>query len=477
MHEVPRTDANTGSGSGQPPEGVGAVPTSSAPPVSEQGGAHLSADVAANPLASTLVQAPPVLPGRAYPTAPVEKAGAGAGGGGIPPGPGHRGPSTSGSLRPPVASGAGGKRGGFGRGLWLALGAVAILGLVGIAGMVYLVRSMDSGGSHGLGFHAASKHSDLREVVIEPASTRDKIAVIDMQGVISSDPVDYEGNSIINFIDDQLERAGEDEHVRAVLLKIDSPGGEVLASDEIYKLLAEFQEKHDKPVVASMGTVAASGGYYVAAPCRWIVANELTITGSIGVIMQSYNWRGLMDKVGVRPQVFKSGAFKDMLSPNKAESEISSDERRMVQDLVNETFEKFKSVIEEGRGLAHAHNEDNDGEEVDQGRPLAPNWKDFADGRLLSGKEAWKLGFVDELGDFTAAVERAEKLAGIEDSKLIQYMRPASFGSLFRMFGKSENARIQLDLGIAMPQMRAGLYFLAPHLIQSAAGTGALGRR
>src|SRR4029079_10112350 len=101
--------------------------------------------------------------------------------------------------------------------------------------------------------------------------------------------------------------------VKAVILKIDSPGGEVMASDDISRALVQFQEKHKKPVIASSRVLAASGGYYVAAPCRWIVANELTITGSIGVILSSLNYRGLMDKVGIEPVVFKSGKFKDML--------------------------------------------------------------------------------------------------------------------------------------------------------------------
>jgi protease-4 len=372
-------------------------------------------------------------------------------------------------------AGGGGRSGASSRGggsglLWWALGLLLVVGLLAVGGMIYLVVRMGEMAGGGFSRSSASsvRSTDLHEVVLEQAPTRDKIAVVEVQGVISSYAWDYRGNNLVTFVEDQLEMAGADDHVKAVLLKIDSPGGEVLASDEIYKLLAEFQEEHDKPVVAAMGTVAASGGYYVAAPCRWIVANELTITGSIGVIMQSYNWRALMDKVGVRPQVFKSGVFKDMMSPDKAESEITSEERRMVQDLVNETFERFKSVIEEGRGLAHARNEDNSGESTDRGRALAANWTDYADGRLLSGKEAWRLGFVDELGDFAAAAERTRKLAGIEDAKLIQYLRPPTFGSLFRLLGQGPDTKtkVEVDLGLPMPKLRAGLYFLAPHLVQ-----------
>lgn len=348
---------------------------------------------------------------------------------------------------------------------WVALGVV-LLGMLGLIGVVGWLGTVETPALAGFASVGGRGHH-LHEVVLEPAPGKDKIAVIEIQGVISGDPVDYDGTTLVTHVKDQLERAGEDDRVKALVLKIDSPGGEVLASDEIYKLVADFQAEHDKPVVAAMGTVAASGGYYVAAPCRWIVANELTITGSIGVIMHSYNWRGLMDKVGVRPQVFKSGELKDMLSPDKKDEEITSEERRIVQDLVNETFDRFKSVVEEGRGLALAQNEDNGGDETDRGRKLSGNWQDYADGRLLSGQEAWKLGFVDELGDFATAFQRARKLAGVEEAKLIQYFRPRSFGSLFRLLGQSPaGKRVQIDLGLPLPKVRTGLHYLAPSLVR-----------
>lgn len=348
--------------------------------------------------------------------------------------------------------------------LWAIL-ILAGLGAVGFFGLVWLANRFD-----GTEFTSSSSRSrqrdDLHEIVLETSSAREKIAVIDLQGVISGEMLDYEGTTLVSHIEDQLERAADDRNVKAILLKIDSPGGEVLASDEIYKLLTEFQAEHDKPVVASMGTVAASGGYYVAAPCRWIVANELTITGSIGVIMHSYNYRVLMDKVGVRPEVFKSGELKDMLSPDKRDEDITAEERRIVQNLVNETFERFKSVVAEGRALAEAQNEDNEGEEADHGRALAKNWQEFADGRLLSGRDAWKLGMVDELGDFGDAVGRTLKIAGIEDAKLVQYRRPPSFGSLFRLLGQSPETKVKIDLGLPAFKLRTGLYFLAPNLIR-----------
>ena len=135
---------------------------------------------------------------------------------------------------------------------------------------------------------------------------------------------------MVDYVKAQLRLAGEDHRVQAVILKVDSPGGEVMASDDLNRAITEFQDDYDKPVIASMGGVAASGGYYAAVACRWVVANELTITGSIGVILQSYNYRGLMDKVGVSPLVFKSGRFKDMLSGDKREEDILPEEKRIL---------------------------------------------------------------------------------------------------------------------------------------------------
>src|SRR5205085_7416090 len=150
----------------------------------------------------------------------------------------------------------------------------------------------------------------------------------------------------------------------------------------IYNIVQRFQDKTGKPVIAAMGSLAASGGYYVSAPCQWIVANDMTITGSIGVIMHGYNFRGLMDKVGVRPEVFKSGKFKDMLSPDKREEDISQEEREMIQSMVNETFDKFKTIVAEGRGASAKKNSGGS----DKGHALVENWAQYADGRILSGK-------------------------------------------------------------------------------------------
>jgi len=295
----------------------------------------------------------------------------------------------------------------------------------------------------------------LDEVLLQDNGVRNKIAVITVDGIITSHTSDQAGNSMVDVIQAQLDRAADDARVKAVILKVDSPGGEVMASDEINKAIVNFQKDSGKPVVCSMGSLAASGGYYISAPCRWIVANDLTITGSIGVIMHGWNYRGLMDKVGVAPMTFKSGKFKDMLSGERATNEIPVEERAMVQGLIDETFQKFKGVVRDGRTQAHAINKK-------EGRMLAVDWENFADGRVVSGTQALSLGLVDELGDFSNAIDRTEKIAGIRDANLIEYRERYDISNLLSMFGQSGAAKdIKLDLGLDAPKLRPGcMYFL-----------------
>jgi len=301
----------------------------------------------------------------------------------------------------------------------------------------------------------------LDEVVREDNDSANKVALVEINGIITDGPLDQGGYNMVDVLKAQLKRAEEDAHVKAVLLKVDSPGGEVLASDEIYREIASFQKKSNKPVVASMGGLAASGGYYVSSPCRWIVANDLTITGSIGVIMNTWNYRGLMDKVGLLPQTFKSGKYKDMLSGSKEPDQITQEEKDMVQALIDETFAKFKKVVREGRQQARENNRKN--RDQDTGRALSDDWQNYADGRVLSGTEAYRLGFVDQLGTFEDAVERTRKLAGITSANLIEYQLRYDLSDLFRLFGKSDAKAVKVDLGLEAPKLHAGqLYFLSP---------------
>jgi protease-4 len=338
-----------------------------------------------------------------------------------------------------------------------------------LAGSVVL--NLAFGIKHVMGFKPRSlvaKHhgsESLEEVVVEDNGGGDKIAVLTIDGVIGGGQVEGLDRSLVEFIKDQLDRASEDDEVKAVILKVDSPGGEVLASDEIYRALRDFQMPHGsgKPIIVSMGSLAASGGYYVSSACRWIVANELTITGSIGVIFHNYNYRGLMDKVGVRPDITKSGKLKDMLSGEKHLDEELPEEKAILQEMIDESFKRFQNVVEEGRTWAAKENKD---QKVTGGKELAKNWKDFADGRILSGNKALGLGLVDEIGNFDDALDRAKTLVGLDGSKvnLVAYQPVFHFPSFLRFLGKSDAHAVKVDLGLnPMQRLPEGrLYFMSP---------------
>jgi protease-4 len=214
-------------------------------------------------------------------------------------------------------------------------------------------------------------------------SRGDRIAVIRIEGLIldAKDTVA------------ELKRFGESSSVKAIVLRIDSPGGGVVPSQEIHDAVQRVRSKQHKTVVASMGTVAASGGYYIATAADRIVANPGTLTGSIGVIMELVNLEGLLQKVGVESVVVKSGHYKDIGSPFR---KMSPDERRLLQALMDDIHNQFIEAVAKGRSL-----------EVAVVRTLA-------DGRILTGRQARDARLVDELGDLEDAVRLAADLAGIE---------------------------------------------------------------
>lgn len=190
----------------------------------------------------------------------------------------------------------------------------------------------------------------------------------------------------------QLREAEKDDNVEAVVLRINSPGGAAAASREIRDQVVKLG-KSGKKVVASMGDVAASGGYMVACAADKILANPSTTTGSIGVIMQLQNTEELYDKLGIRTITIKSGPHKDMGSPDRP---LTEEEREILQSMIDDMYDQFVSVVAEGRNMTK--------EEVRQ----------VADGRVFTGRQALELGLVDQLGDFYDAVEVAKEMAGID---------------------------------------------------------------
>ena len=335
-----------------------------------------------------------------------------------------------------------------GRGwMWISL---CLLGCLLLGGFLVVLMVI---GSVGMSTSTNGGYS-YDEVIFRNNKSDNEIAVIDLSGLIASFSVDASGNNMVESLRRQFKWANNDDDVKAILFRINSPGGEVLASDKIADIVRESK----KPVISVMGALAASGGYYVAAPSDWIVAHELTITGSIGVIMSGYSIRNLMDKVGVQPIVFKSGKHKDMLSLGKREEDITPEERKIVQDMIDETFERFKKIVQEGR--------DMDNRDTEDGESLEEDWESFADGRILSGNMALAQGFVDELGDLDTGYERVLSLVGISDANLTQYRQPLNLANLFSLFGKSNTKEIKIDLGVDIPKLKAGrLYFLSPLLL------------
>ena len=210
-------------------------------------------------------------------------------------------------------------------------------------------------------------------------SLNDKIGVVCVEGIIADSQV----------ITEQLDDFGKDDSIVAIVLRVDSPGGGVAASQEIYDAVIELKKK--KKVVVSMGSVAASGGLLVACAADKIVANPGTITGSISAIMQFANVEELMKKIGLKSSVVKSGQYKDIGSPLR---DMTPEEKVIIQELVDDIFNQFVDVIVKERKLPRE-------------KVVA-----IADGRVFSGRKAKELGLVDDLGDMASAARLASKLAG-----------------------------------------------------------------
>jgi protease-4 len=272
----------------------------------------------------------------------------------------------------------------------------------------------------------------------------DKIAVIRVQGLISSEIDGEVGvDGMVGDIRKQFELAERDEAVKAIILRVDSPGGEILAADEIYRTVRKMRGQ--KPVICSMGSLAASGGYYVALGSKWIIADELTITGSIGVIIETLNYKGLMDKVGLETVVFKSGKFKDILNGDR---KPTPEEMALMQRLVDESYEKFLGLVARERKLD----------------PVLLK-KDIADGRIFSGKQALSVKLIDAVGTFEDAVKKAREEAHISEAKVFDYVAPFSFRNLLSLFAKAPPARIQVEFPSSLLRLKPGkLYYLSAHL-------------
>ena len=191
---------------------------------------------------------------------------------------------------------------------------------------------------------------------------------------------------------DQVRDLMDNDRIKGVVLRIDSPGGAVAPTQELYRELLRLRQA--KPVVTSMGTVAASGGYYLSCATDWIVSNPGTITGSVGVIMEFTNLEDLFTKIGIRSRTIKSGKFKDTGNPMRP---MTKEEERLLQDMIMDTYEQFLEAVLEGRSL--------------EKEKILP----YLDGRILTGRQAHELGLVDQMGNINDAIEKATELSGLTE--------------------------------------------------------------
>ena len=238
-------------------------------------------------------------------------------------------------------------------------------------------------------------------------SDKDRIALIRVEGVI------LDSKETVA----ELKKFGESSTVKAIVLRIDSPGGGVVPSQEIHDAVKRVRNKNNKTVVASMGTVAASGGYYIASATDRIMANPGTLTGSIGVIMELANFQGLFKKLGVENVVIKSGRYKDIGSPFR---KMTPEDRRILQAVMDDVHRQFIEAVAEGRSLDIA--------EV----------RSLADGRIFTGRQAKDLMLVDELGNLDDAIRLAADMVGIEgEPKVVEPGKPFSLRRLIggHLFG------------------------------------------
>jgi protease-4 len=290
--------------------------------------------------------------------------------------------------------------------------------------------------------HVAEPMPRFREIVVQrgSAGTSDRIALITLRGLISSSIPGNLSDSMVEDMRAALEQAREDRNVKAIVLEVDSPGGEVTASDEIYSAVVKARAK--KPVVVYMDSLAASGGYYVSCGGKYLMANETTITGSIGVIIQTLNYQHLLDKIGLASVVFKSGKFKDILNGARP---MTPEERDLIQNFVMQTYEKFLGIVARERGV-----------------PADTLRNGIADGRILSGKEALNNKLIDGLGQLDDAFNKAKELGNARQAMVVKYGPPFSLTHFFRAFGQT-NSKLRLELPKELaPQLESGRAYFLP---------------
>jgi len=286
----------------------------------------------------------------------------------------------------------------------------------------------------------------LDETVIS-GKGRDKILLIDISGVLSTDERDgvfsfQKEASIVARIREELKKADTDKRIKGLILRVNSPGGTVTSSDIIYREIKRFKEKKGLPVIACIMELAASGGYYVSLASDAIIAHPTSVTGSIGVIALKFNAKGLMEKIGIEDETIKAGDKKDLWSPFRPSTE---EEKKIMQNMLDDFHGKFMDIVAEGR-------KELTREEI----------KVLADGRIYTADQALKEKLIDGIGYLDDVIELVKKKAWIEKAKVVMYHRPYSYkNNIYSRMSNSEVKNINLlnlDLGGLLDDM--GLRFM-----------------
>jgi len=299
--------------------------------------------------------------------------------------------------------------------LHVAMGLTIFTGFLALAGLSTLMGERETGDPR------------LKETVIEPADVPEKIAVVSIDGVIAQMGGPLSGDSFATALA-TLRRAREDSDVKAVVLRVSSPGGTVGASDTLYREVVRVKES-GKKVVAYFDGLAASGGYYVSAPADRIVCQPVAVTGSIGVIFHTLNVEGLCQKIGIGYEAIKTGEKKDVGSIFRS---MSPQERLMLQGIVDAQLDRFIGIVASGRGI--------DKEKV----------RALADGSVFTAEQALRHGLVDEIGYLEQAIAAAKKLSGLSDARVVGYKRILGLSELLGVASSSPRPAAETLRAIAL---------------------------
>lgn len=267
------------------------------------------------------------------------------------------------------------------------------------------------------------------EEVLKDGDPSKKIVVLEVNGVIqdtdeASSLFSTEGYNHRNFLQ-MIEQAKNDDTVKAIVLRVNSPGGGVVESAEIHDQLIKLKKETKKPIYVSMGSMAASGGYYISTAADKIFASPDTLTGSLGVIMQSLNYEGLAKKYGVEMVTIKSGPYKDIMNPAR---KMTEEERNILQSLIQNAYDGFVKVISEGRHLPES--------EV----------RKIADGRIYDGRQAKQLKLIDEFGYLDDTIAAMKKEHRLGKAQVVKYTSDFGFGSLFNAKALTANDTEEMKL-------------------------------